>query len=1142
MTLDDYRLADRYLRSSGRLFLTGTQALVRLPLLQRQLDQAAGLNTAGFVSGYRGSPLGGYDQELWRAQALLDQHGIRFLPAVNEDLAATAVLGTQQVESDPRRTVQGVFSIWYGKGPGLDRAGDALRHGNAYGSSPHGGVLVVAGDDHGAVSSSMPHQSDVAFLTHFMPHLNPADVSEYLSFGLYGFALSRFAGCWVGFKAISETVESSRSLELPPLPEFKAPQDFQAPPGGLHYRWPDLPGPHIEERLLAKKSAALAFANANPIDRRIFDVPDARFGIVTTGKGHLDLMEALRLLGIDRAEARRIGLDVYKVGMVWPLAQEAALKFVRGKREVLVVEEKRGIIESELKECFYDRLGRKPQRMVGKADEFGNPLVPWVGELSPLQLAPIVAARMDAALPGLNLSARAQALEKRPLPAMPTRGSQRTPYFCSGCPHNISTKVPEGSSALAGVGCHVMATWMDRNTESIVQMGGEGANWVAKSLFNGGGHVFQNLGDGTFYHSGSLAVRQAVAAGTNITYKILFNDAVGMTGGQPVDGPLSVQGVAHSMRAEGVERIAVLSDDIGKFSLREFPPGTTLHDRAELDGVQLELRSRPGVTVLIYEQTCAAEKRRRRKRGQLPDPDRHVEINDLVCEGCGDCSVESNCLSVVPKETWLGRKRRIDHNSCNKDYSCLNGFCPAFVTVEGKRRRTTPDHAAIQARAQRLPLPKLPELKGPYNLLIVGVGGTGVVTLSQLLAMAAHLEGKGASALDFMGFAQKFGPVMSHVRLAPQPSCINQVRIECGFADALIACDLVAASSAAASAAYAKAHTKAVLNQAEMPTGEFVLHRDASLFSGERTAAIGKAVAELDALAASEVAERFLNDSLYANVLLLGFAWQKGLLPVSWPAIDRAFTLNGVRVAENRAAFALGRIAAADAEFVADKGPTDAKPDLEARRMRHLQQYQNAAYAKRYRQFVDQVRWREAALGEGSSKGELAEAVAASYFKLLTYKDEYEVARLHLDAGFHRSLADRFEDGHRIIHHLAPPILSRAKDARGRPRKRPFGPWVRSAFRVLAKLRVLRGTVFDPFGLSADRRLERALIKEFEDAVQRMLALLSSDNLAAAIRLARLPMEVRGFGPVKQEAAQRFRSALRTAIERLQGSTSAALH
>ena len=753
MALDNYQLADRYLRASGRVFLTGTQALVRLPLLQRQLEQAAGLNTAGFISGYRGSPLGGYDQELWRARALLDSHAIKFLPAVNEDLAATAVLGTQQVESDPQRTVAGVFSIWYGKGPGIDRSGDALRHGNAYGSSPHGGVLVVAGDDHGAVSSSMPHQSDVAFLTHFMPHLNPADVAEYLSFGLYGFALSRFAGCWVGFKAVSETVESSRSVELPPPPKFNAPQGFKPPPGGLHYRWPDLPGPQIEERLLAKKAAALAFAKANPIDRKIFDIPGARFGIVTTGKGHLDLMEALRLLGIDRAEARRIGLDVYKVGMVWPLAQEGALEFVRGKREVLVVVEKRGIIESELKECFYDTPGRKPQRMVGKADEFGNALIPWVGELTSLELAPIVAARMDAALPGLNLSAKAQALRNRPVQALPAFGAQRTPYFCSGCPHNISTKVPEGSLALSGVGCHFMASWMDRNTESIIQMGGEGVNWVARSLFNGGGHVFQNLGDGTFYHSGSLAVRQAVAAGTNITYKILFNDAVGMTGGQPVDGPLSVPGVAQAVCAEGVKRVALVSDDIGKFSVRDFPSGTSFHDRAELDQVQRELRTLPGVTVLIYEQICAAEKRRRRKRGQLPEPDRHVEINELVCEGCGDCSVESNCLSVVHKETWLGRKRRIDQNSCNKDYSCLNGFCPAFVTVEGAHRRPRLDPAAIDARARRLPQPEPSRLSGPCNLLVVGVGGTGVVTVSQLLAMAAHLEGKGASVLDFTGFA-----------------------------------------------------------------------------------------------------------------------------------------------------------------------------------------------------------------------------------------------------------------------------------------------------------------------------------------------------------------------------------------------------
>ncbi|NCF25353.1 MAG: indolepyruvate ferredoxin oxidoreductase family protein, partial [Gammaproteobacteria bacterium] len=558
--LDNYELLDRYRRESGRVFLTGTQALVRIPLMQRTMDRAAGLNTAGFVSGYRGSPLGGLDQELWRAKAFLEENNIEFLPAVNEDLAATAVLGAQQVETDPEREVDGVFGLWYGKGPGVDRAGDALKHGNAYGSSPHGGVLVVAGDDHGCVSSSMPHQSDVAFLTFMMPHVNPANVAEYLEFGLWGIALSRFSGMWVGFKAISETVESAMSVELPPYPQFVTP-DFEMPPGGLHYRWPDLPGPQIEERLEAKKAATLAFAAANPIDRRIFDVPDARFGIVTTGKGHLDLMEALRLLGVDREEARRLGIDVYKVGMVWPLEHDGALEFVKNKREVLVIEEKRGIIESQFKEYFYDRPGRKPERMVGKFEEDEKPLVPWVGELSPVEVAVIVARRLDKAFRGLNLTERADRILNERAPAIRIEGATRMPYFCSGCPHNTSTRLPEGSHALAGIGCHFMASWMDRDTEGLIQMGGEGVNWITRSMFNGNRHIFQNLGDGTFYHSGSLAIRQAVAAGTNITFKILYNDAVAMTGGQPVDGPISVAGTAQSVRAEGIQRIAVVSDE-----------------------------------------------------------------------------------------------------------------------------------------------------------------------------------------------------------------------------------------------------------------------------------------------------------------------------------------------------------------------------------------------------------------------------------------------------------------------------------------------------------------------------------------------------------------------------------------------------
>src|SRR5210317_125587 len=842
--LDNYELLDRYRRESGRVFMTGTQALVRIPLMQRTIDRAAGLNTAGFVSVYRGSPLGGLDQELWRAKAFLDENNIEFLPAVNEDLAATAMLGSQQVETDPHREVDGVFGLWYGKGPGVDRAGDALKHGNAYGSSPRGGVLVVAGDDHGCVSSSMPHQSDVAFLTFMMPHVNPASVAEYLEFGLWGIALSRFSGMWVGFKAISETVESAMSVELPAYPQFVTP-DFEMPPGGLHYRWPDLPGPQIEERLEAKKAATLAFAAANPIDRRIFDVPDARYGIVTTGKAHLDLMEALRLLGIDRKEARRIGIDVYKVGMVWPLEHDGALEFVKNKREVLVIEEKRGIIESQFKEYFYDRPGRKPERMVGKFDEKEQPLVPWIGELSPVEVAGIVARRLDKAFRGLNLSERADRLLNERVPAIRIEGATRMPYFCSGCPHNTSTKLPEGSDALAGIGCHFMASWMDRNTEGLIQMGGEGVNWITRSKFNGNRHIFQNLGDGTFYHSGSLAIRQAVAAGTNITFKILYNDAVAMTGGQPVDGPLSVAGIANSVRAEGIERIAVVSDEPEQFDAADFPRGTTFAHRRDLDAVQRELRDIPGVTVLVYAQTCATEKRRRRKRGQMPDPDKFVVINDLVCEGCGDCSVESNCLSVVPKETPFGRKREIDQNSCNKDYSCINGFCPSFVTVEGgKRQAPAPlsGDARLETAAADLPDPDIAEIKHSYDLLVTGVGGTGVVTVGQLITMAAHLEGKGSSVLDFMGFAQKFGPVISYIRIAKQPADINQVRIEQARADALVGCDLVVSSSPKASKTYRPNHTRAILNTAEMSTADFVRHRDANLRARDRVDAIRNVV------------------------------------------------------------------------------------------------------------------------------------------------------------------------------------------------------------------------------------------------------------------------------------------------------------
>ncbi|MEM7279624.1 MAG: indolepyruvate ferredoxin oxidoreductase family protein, partial [Pseudomonadota bacterium] len=827
-----------------------------------------------------------------------------------------------------------------------------------------------------------------------------------------------------------------------------------------------------------------------------------------------------------------------KVGMVWPLENDAALSFVKDKREVLVVEEKRGIIESWLKESFYDYPGHKPERMVGKTDETGERLIPWTGELAPQQLAPIVAARLDAALPGLNLTERANALANRDGGSIQIQGANRMPYFCSGCPHNTSTKVPEGSQALAGIGCHFMASWMDRDTESLIQMGGEGVNWVSKSLFNGKRHIFQNLGEGTYYHSGSMAIRQAIAAGTNITYKILYNDAVAMTGGQPVDGPVSVPAIAQEVRAEGVQRIALVSDSPEKFSLSELPSGVSLHHRREMDAVQRELRDIKGVTVLIYEQPCATETRRRRKRGLVPEPDVHVVINDLVCEGCGDCSVESNCLSVVPLETPFGRKRQIDQNSCNKDLSCVNGFCPSFVTVTGATRRK-PDARAIDISSEMASLqePTLPALSEPYDLLVTGVGGTGVITVGAVITMAAHLEGKGASVLDFMGFAQKFGPVLSYIRLAESPDALHQVRIGPGQADALIGCDLVVSSSPKASGTFAADKTRAVLNTAEMATADFVLHRDANLKADERFSAIEKAVKELYGVAANKVADVCLGDSIYANVLLTGMAWQQGLIPISLAAMQEALRLNGVKVENNLQAFAWGRLAAARPDFVRSQmqSPTP-EPSMEtldsviARRAEFLTGYQNTALAGRYEALVRQV---EAAEREAnaSSSFDLTRAVVRSYFKLLAYKDEYEVARLHSDPAFKKKLNDQFEGDFKLNYHLAPPALPAKLDARGRPYKRQFGAWLTPFLGILARGKRLRGSAFDLFGLQADRKMERALIVEFEQTVQRWLGKIGNVSDAELLELAQAPMEIRGYGPVKEKAVIEYRERVASMLD-----------
>ncbi len=1151
---EDYALDDAFDATRGTVFITGTQALVRLMLMQSDLDRAAGLSTAGFVSGYRGSPLGGVDRQMWQAGQRLKARRIDFLPAVNEELGATAVLGTQRVESDPERTADGVFALWYGKGPGVDRAGDALKHGNAYGTSPHGGVLVVAGDDHGCVSSSMPHQSDATMAAWSMPVLHPASVAELIEFGLYGWALSRFSGAWVGLKGLSETIESAATVDLDRLQlRFDAPVAYAAPEGGLHYRWPDLPSLAIEQRLAAKLAAARAFAAANPIDRLLSAAPDGDVGIVTCGKAHLDLLEALRRLGMDTATLQSHGVRLYKVGQVFPLEPTRVAAFARGLREILVVEEKAPIVEQQLRDLLYD-LPQRPA-VLGKRSPDGTPLLSALGELRPSRVLPVLADWLARHRPALDR--RAMVADFVP-PAPPPHGAgapRRVPYFCSGCPHNTSTRVPEGSRAQAGIGCHFMASWMDRDTEGLIQMGGEGVDWVSHARFTRAPHVFQNLGDGTYFHSGFLAIRQAIAAGTSITYKILYNDAVAMTGGQPVDGSLSVAAIARQVHAEGARRVEVVSDDAGKFrgQQAQFPPGTGFHDRADLDAVQRRLREVPGVTVLIYEQTCAAEKRRRRKRDPALRPARRVFINEAVCEGCGDCGAKSNCLSVEPVETALGRKRRIDQSSCNQDFSCLDGFCPSFVTVEGGQLRKGAaariDEAAFAARLAALPDPTPVLGDAPYDLLVTGVGGTGVVTIGALLTMAAHLEGRHASQLDFMGFAQKGGSVLCHVRVADEARWLNQVRIDAQQADAVLACDLVVGASPDALAAIRHGRTRVLANAHVMPIAEQVRDPQASTDAASLVLALREAAGEdrVETLDAHRWVLRLLGDTAATNVFLAGAAWQRGLLPVSLPALERAIALNGVAVQANTRALHFGRLAAADPQALAalldgsasalaaaagrthdalaaartdaadaavDDEPFDA---LVARLSQGLVRYQGRRLARRFERLVAMLAGAERDAG-GDAGQPLARTAAHAFARLLAVKDEYEVARLHADPGFRRMLDEQFEGDWSLRFWFAPPLLSRPGPD-GHPRKRSFGTGMPLLLRALAAMRGLRGTPLDPFGRTMERRMERALADDYEALVRQVAAALAQRSLAGsdeALRsLLASPQRIRGFGHVK---------------------------
>ena len=1125
-------LDDKYTLQSGRVFLTGTQALVRLPMMQRQRDLAAGHNTACFISGYRGSPLGMFDQQLTQARRHLKEHHVHFQPGVNEDLAATAIWGTQQSDVFGDCKYDGVYAIWYGKGPGVDRSGDVFRHGNAAGSSKLGGVLVLAGDDHAAKSSTSAHQCEYAFMDAMIPTLSPAGVQEFLDLGIVGWALSRYSGCWVGFKCVTDTTEATASVYVDPHRiQIKLPTDYPMPPDGLNLRWNGaLDMVEQEERLHARKiPAALAFARANNLNRAVIDGPKRRLGIVTAGKSYLDVRQALDELGIDEALARDLGLSVYKVGMVWPLEPEGIRRFAEGLEEILVVEEKRPVMEHQLKEQLYGWRSDVRPRVVGKHDESGAWILPSSGELSPSRIAQVIAGRLKRFVDHSGIEARAawlaakdQAVAHEPAPI------RRIPTFCSGCPHNTSTKVPEGSRALAGIGCHYMVQWMDRETATYSQMGGEGAAWVGQAPFSKTNHVFQNLGDGTYYHSGILAVRQAVAAKVNITYKVLYNDAVAMTGGQSVDGPLDPAMITRQLRAEGVGEIAVVTDEPEKYPMGyNWAEGVTVYHRSDLDAVQRRLREIPGCTAMVYDQTCAAEKRRRRKRGLFPDPAKRVLINELVCEGCGDCSVKSNCVSVVPIETEFGRKRAIDQSTCNKDYSCVNGFCPSFVTVHGgqlkKRKAETVEVSAWPV----LPEPTPPALSEPYDILVTGVGGTGVVTIGALLGMAAHIEGKGCSILDQTGLAQKGGAVMSHIRIAPRPEDIHAVRISSGGADLLLGCDLVVAGGNEARGKLKEGRTVAIVDTYEQITGDFARNPDFRIPSSRMKELIQHATGAGRAtfVDAHGLATRLLGDSIATNLFMLGFAWQRGLVPVSAGALNQAIELNRVAVAFNQQAFLWGRRAAVDlaaVERVAkpkDEEPADRKvsqtlDEMVERRVAFLTDYQDAAYAGRYRKQVDAIRAAEAAKAPGR-KG-LAEAAARYLFKLMAIKDEWEVARLYTSGDFARQVRETFEGDFKLNFHLAPPLFAR-RDEKGELVKKQYGPWMLRAFRLLARFRRLRGSWLDIFSRTAERKMERQLLADYEALLAEVARDLTAEKHATAVALLSVPEKIRGYGHVREK-------------------------
>lgn len=1146
--LRDVTLNDKYDLDDGVAYMSGLQALTRIPIVQRRRDIAAGLNTAGFISGYRGSPLGSLDSQLMRAKSYFEEYNIKFQAGVNEDLAATAIWGTQQVHLIPGAKQDGVFGIWYGKSPGVDRSGDVIRHANANGTAPKGGVLALVGDDHGCKSSTLPCQSDHVLYAYMVPQLYPYSIQEFVEYGILGIEMSRYSGCWSAMKVTGESVETSGTVDLSRenrkilIPTDK---EFEMPPGGVHIRMNDHPR-DIDWRLQNYKLFAChAFARKNKIDRIIMDSKKPRFGIITSGKSYGDVQQALIELGINKKVADDIGLRLYKVGMTWPLEPQGVQDFVEGLEEILIVEEKRELIEYQLKQQIYNWDSKRRPTVVGKYDENGDRLLPLENDHKVGMVTHVIAKRIkrfydnDKVQKALRFYAEYDEHMKSYSPP-----SVRLPYYCAGCPHNSSTKVPDDSFAMVGIGCHYMVQWMDRNSGLCTQMGGEGVPWIGAAPFSDTKHIFANLGDGTYYHSGSLAIRAAVAAGVNITYKILYNDAVAMTGGQAVDGEMPVARVAQQVMSEGVTKAWILTEDIDRYKgLEGIPHEVPVMPRDWLNNIQKEARETKGTTVIIYDQTCAAEKRRRRKRGQFPDPDKRIFINDDVCEGCGDCSVQSNCVAVQPVETEYGRKRAINQSACNKDFSCLKGFCPSFVTVEGgKLVKTKTDKS--EDVLSNIPEAKVPALKSAYNILVTGIGGTGVLTVGALMGMAAHLEEKHSAILDQTGLAQKGGEVVSHVRLAKDIKEIRTAHIITGGTDLLLACDSVAATGKSAHETLHKKNSKAVINTHYTPVADFVLNNGIDFHEQQ----IRKNLMESTNpdhqhfVEATSYARILLGDEIATNVFILGYAWQKGLIPLERASLERAIELNGVAVDANIKAFTFGRLAAHKPEVIEEmvaemKGSAEEDniattiEDIIAKRADYLTKYQNAAYAKRYTDMVDRVKTAEEGIVANSTS--LTEAVARYYHKLLAYKDEYEVARLYTNGDFMKKLQATFTGNYKVKFNMAPPIMESADPATGRPRKREFGPWMLRALSLLAKMKGLRGTPFDIFGYHKDRREERVLIAKYEELIETVLGKLDKSNIDLCIEILSLPDMIKGYGPVKDENIKKARAKKEELLDQL---------